>query len=143
MILVTGFDLAEIERVARAVDGPHGERFRERVFTAGERRWCDARGRGRTESYAARFAAKEAVMKALGVGWGKRAGWLEIEVLRDPGAAPRIALSGRALETARGLGVERLHLSISHAGGIAAAFVVAEGAAPSPTGGVTPAASSP
>jgi len=143
MVLGNGVDLAEIERVARAIDGPHGARFRERVFTEAERRWCEGRGRGRAESYAARFAAKEAVMKALGVGWGPRAGWLEIEVDRAPGAAPRIVLSGRALETARALGAERFHLSLSHAGGIAAAFVVVEGAAGRGTGGVTPASSSP
>jgi len=82
-------------------------------------------------------------MKALGVGWGPRAGWLEIEVDRAPGEAPRIVLSGRALETARALGVERLHLSLSHAGGIAAAFVVVEGPGGPVEGGVTPASSSP
>lgn len=143
MVLATGVDLAEIERLGRAIDGPHGARFRERVFTDAERRWCEGRGRGRAESYAARFAAKEAVMKALGVGWGPRAGWLDIEVVRESGSAPRLSLSGRALETARSLGVERLHLSLSHAGGIAAAFVVAEGRAAPGAGGVTPGSSSP
>ena len=143
MIVGTGVDLAEIDRVERAISGPHGERFRARVFTEGERSWCDARGHGRAESYAARFAAKEAVMKALGVGWGPRAGWVEIEVVRERGAAPRLALSGRALRTARGLGVERLHLSLSHAGGLAAAFVVAEGPGPPRAGGLTRESNSP
>ena len=82
-------------------------------------------------------------MKALGVGWGPDAGWLDIEVVRERGRAPRVALSGRALATARELGVERLHLSLSHAGGVAAAFVVAEGAAPAPPGGLTRAGNSP
>jgi holo-[acyl-carrier protein] synthase len=143
VILGTGVDIAEIERITRAIDGPHGERFRERVFTDAERRWCEGRGRGRAESYAARFAAKEAVMKALGVGWGPGAGWLDIEVVRERGRGPRIALSGRALATARELGVERVHLSLSHAGGIAAAFVVAEGAVQAPPGVLTRAGSSP
>ncbi len=128
MLIANGVDLAEIERVARAIDGPYGERFRARVFTAEERRYCEARGRGRAESYAARFAAKEAVMKALGVGWGKDAGWQEIAVVRKPGGPPRVELSGRAGDTARRLGIERLALALSHAGGLAIAFVVAEGA---------------
>lgn len=129
MVVATGVDLAEIERVARALDARYGARFRERVFTAEERRYCESRGRGRAESYAARFAAKEAVMKALGVGWGRDAGWQEIAVVRAPGAAPTVELSGHARETARRRGIERLSLALSHAGGLAVAFVVAEGGA--------------
>lgn len=128
MVVGTGVDLAEIGRVARALDAPHGRRFRERVFTAAERAYCEGRGRGRVESYAARFAAKEAVMKALGVGWGRRAGWLDIAVIREPGGPPRVELSGRARETARARGIARLSLALSHAGDLAVAFVVAEGA---------------
>lgn len=128
MVIATGADLAEIERVARALDARHGERFRARVYTDEERRYCDARGRGRAESYAARFAAKEAVMKALGVGWGRDAGWQDISVVRQRGGPPMIELSGSALETARRKGIVRLSLALSHAGGLALAFVVAEGA---------------
>lgn len=127
MVIATGVDLAEIVRVARALDASYGARLRERVFTNREREYCESRGRGRAESYAARFAAKEAVMKALGVGWGKDASWRDIEVLRRPGGPPTIELSGRALLTARQLGVQRMSLALSHAAGVAVAFVVAEG----------------
>jgi holo-[acyl-carrier protein] synthase len=101
MVIGTGVDVAEIDRIARALAASHGVRLRDRVFTAGEQAYCESRGRGREQSYAARFAAKEAVMKALGVGWGRDAAWHEIEVLRERGAAPRIVLSGRAAATAQ------------------------------------------
>lgn len=130
MILGNGVDIAEIERIERALDAAHATRFRHRVFTAGERDYCDGRGRGRAQSYAARFAAKEAVMKALGVGWGRHAGWGDIEVVRARGEAPQIVLHGRARETARRRGIERLSLALTHAGGLALAFVVAEGGGP-------------
>jgi holo-[acyl-carrier protein] synthase len=126
VVVATGVDLAEIDRVESALRAPYGQRFSQRVFTDGERAYCESRGRGRAESYAARFAAKEAVMKALGVGWGRDASWREIEVVRERGGAPRIVLSGRALSTARLRGVGRLSLALSHAGGLAVAFVVAE-----------------
>jgi holo-[acyl-carrier protein] synthase len=128
MVVATGVDLADIERVARALDAPHGARFRARVFTAEEQRYCESRGRGRAESYAARFAAKEAVMKALGVGWGRDASWQDIAVVRARGGPPRIELSGQARETARRKGIGALSLALSHAGGLAVAFVVAESA---------------
>ena len=130
MVIATGVDLAEIERVARALAARHGERFRARIYTAEEQRYCDSRGRGRAESYAARFAAKEAVMKALGVGWGGDAGWQDICVVRRRGGPPMIELSGAALATARRKGIARLSLALSHAGGLAVAFVVAEGEGP-------------
>ncbi|HZR79714.1 MAG TPA: holo-ACP synthase [Candidatus Binatia bacterium] len=126
MVVATGVDLAEIERIARALAAPHGARFRERVFTEEERRYCESRGRGSADSYAARFAAKEAVMKALGVGWGRDAGWRDIAVVRERGGPPRVELAGSARETARRKGIARLSLALSHAGGLAIAFVVAE-----------------
>jgi len=126
MIVGTGVDLAEIERVARALGSAHAGRFIERVFTEGERRYCESRGRGRVESYAARFAAKEAVMKALGVGWGRHAGWRDIEVVRERGQAPRIALAGSARRTAERRGIDRVWVALSHSGPLAIAFVVAE-----------------
>ena len=128
MIVGTGVDLAGIDRTLRAVDGPHGERFRARVFCPSEVAYCESRGRVRGQSYAARFAAKEAVMKALGVGWGRQAGWLDIEVGRQESGQPKIELSGAAASTAQRQGISRLHLSLSHAEGLAIAFVVAEGA---------------
>ena len=124
MILGLGLDLVDVARVARILDGPAGraQRFLARVFTPAERAFCDAVV-DRPTRYAARFAAKEAALKALGAPAGLRL--LEIEVRRDEGA-PQLALSGRAAEAAQRLGVARLHLSITHDGGVAAAVVVAE-----------------
>lgn len=133
MILANGVDIAEIDRIERALEARYGARLRDRVFTPAEQHYCESRGRGRTQSYAARFAAKEAMMKALGVGWGRKAGWLDIEVLRGRGEAPRIELHGAAKATARALGVERVALSLTHAAGLALAFVVVEGRRPGPT----------
>jgi len=127
MILGNGVDIAEIDRIGRALDATYGVRFRNRVFTAGEQEYCASRRRGRLQSYAARFAAKEATMKALGVGWGRHAGWLDIEVVRAPGEAPRIVLHGAAAATAGRLGFERFSLSLTYAAGLALAFVVGEG----------------
>jgi holo-[acyl-carrier protein] synthase len=126
VILGLGLDLVDIARMARILDGPpaHAERFVARVFTPGERAYCDARV-DRPTRYAARFAAKEAALKALGAPVGLRL--QELEVVRGDGA-PALVLSGAAAEAARRLGVARLHLSITHDGGTAAAVVVAEGA---------------
>lgn len=130
MILGNGVDIAEIDRIERALSAKHGERFRNRVYTRGEQDYCERRKKGRAQSYAARFAAKEATMKALGVGWGRRAGWLDIEVTRARGEAPKIRLHGAAADTAASLGMMNFSLSITHSGGLALAFVVVEGRPP-------------
>lgn len=123
----TGVDLIEVERVRRALERPAtGARLRARVFTAREVAYCESRRLGRYQSYAARFAAKEAAMKALGTGWGRSAGWREIEVVRERGRAPQIRLSGKAAELARRLNVARLHLSLTHSAEQAIAHVIAE-----------------
>lgn len=128
MIVAIGTDLTEVERIRSALDNPRsGRRFRDRIFTPGEQTYCERRGSGVYESYAARFAAKEAVMKALGLGWGAQLGWLDIEVRRRPGARPEILLSGRATAHAASLGVRRLHLALTHTATLAEAQVVAEG----------------
>ncbi len=89
-ILGTGIDLIEVERVRAALERERtGARFRDRVFTAGEVAYCESRGRARYQSYAARFAAKEAAMKALGTGWNRNVGWGDIEVTRERGAHRR------------------------------------------------------
>lgn len=123
MILGVGVDLTPIERMRQAL-GKHDGRLEARLFTARERAFC----RGRADAaqhFAARFAAKEALLKALGVPEGLR--WHELEVVSGEGGAPRFELHGRAQEAAQGVGVRRLHLSLSHAGGQAVALVVAEG----------------
>jgi holo-[acyl-carrier protein] synthase len=123
----TGVDLAEVARIRAALERPRtGARFRDRVFTAGEQAYCEGRGLGRYQSYAARFAAKEATMKALGVGWGKDAGWLQIEVVRAPSGRPEIVLTGSAASTAARAAVQRLHLALTHTAELALAHVIAE-----------------
>lgn len=127
LIIGIGIDLIEVERIQRAVDHPQrGERFRHRVFTPGEIAYCLGKRRY-AESFATRFAAKEAVMKALGRGFGDGINWCEIEVVR-PSGPPRIVLYGRAAERATQLGVDRWHLSLTHTSLAAMAYVIAEGA---------------
>jgi len=128
-IIGTGVDLAEVARVRAALENARtGARFRARVFTAGEQAYCENRGRGRYQSYAARFAAKEAAMKALGVGWGRHASWLDVEVVRQPGGRPKIILAGSAAAYALAIKVARLHLALTHTADLALAQVIAEGA---------------
>lgn len=125
MIIAIGTDAIEVERVQRAVDHPRwGERFRQRVFTAGEIAYCTTRRRN-AESFAARFAAKEAVMKALGTGYAKGVWWRDIEVVRGSGA-PSLVLHGGAAARAAALGITRWHLSLTHTAGQALAYVIAE-----------------
>ena len=130
MIIGIGIDVIEVERILRAIDHPEwGERFRARVYTPGEIAYCTKRRRY-GESFAARFAAKEATMKALGRGFGGGIGWREIEVVRGSGR-PTIVLNGAALERARALGVDRWHLSLTHTAETAVAYVIAEAASAS------------
>jgi len=127
MIFGTGIDLIEVERVRQALLRPlTGARFRERVFTEGEIAYCESRGRGRFQSYAARFAAKEATMKALGTGWNRHVGWRDIEVVRARGRPPGIKLWGKAAEFASRRNVTGFQLSISHSAVHAIASVIAE-----------------
>ncbi|HZZ82966.1 MAG TPA: holo-ACP synthase [Anaeromyxobacteraceae bacterium] len=126
MILGLGIDLVEIARIERLLrERPErAERFLARCFTEGERSYCEARGSGRAASYAARFAAKEAVMKALGAPPGVR--FTDIEVARGVGR-PEVALGGAAARAAEAQGVRRAHLTLTHDAGTAAAAVVLEG----------------
>ena len=126
-IVGTGIDIIEVERVQRALTRPAtGNRFRQRVFTKAEIEYCESRGHPRYQSYAGRFAAKEAVMKALGTGWNRHAGWTDIEVVRRRGHPPQITLHGNAAEFASRSGIVRFHLSISHTASSAIAYVIAE-----------------
>jgi holo-[acyl-carrier protein] synthase len=128
MIIAIGNDLAEVERLRAAMENPRtGARLRNRVFTAGEQTYCERRRVSKYQSYAARFAAKEATMKALGRGWGRYVGWLDIEVVRQRGARPEIVLHGKAKEYAASLGITRFHLALTHTAILAEAQVVAEG----------------
>ncbi len=126
MIGGVGVDLCEIGRIRRALTGTAGTRFRERVFTADEQAYCEGRGRGRYESYAARFAAKEAAMKVLGTGWAAGVGWRDVEVVRAQDAAPRLRLHGEAARIARRKRLVRWHVTLSHTRTTAIAWVLAE-----------------
>ncbi len=124
MIVAIGVDLIEIARIAETF-ARQGERFQKRVFTAAEVEYCESLA-AKFESYAARFAAKEAVMKALGTGWADGVAWRDIEVAREQNGRPIVTLSGRALERMKELGATRIHLSLSHSQTTAIAQVVLE-----------------
>jgi holo-[acyl-carrier protein] synthase len=121
MTLASGVDLIEIARVKEAIDR-HGERFLERVFTPSELESC----RGRSESLAARFAAKEAAAKALGCGIGE-VGWRDIEVVGNANSAPLLRLHGDAARLAEEQGLTHWSVSLTHTHQHAMAFVVAVG----------------
>ncbi len=119
-----GLDLAQIERVQSFIER-RGQRALDRVFTPGEQAYCDSRA-SRFASYAGRFAVKEAVMKVLGTGWRAGVRWIDIEVVRDPGQAPRVELHGETGRIAERRGIRSLHITITHDAGLAAAVAVAE-----------------
>jgi holo-[acyl-carrier protein] synthase len=126
-IVGIGVDIIEVERVERALTNlVTGARFRQRVFSEREIAYCESRGRPRYQSYAARFAAKEAVMKAMGTGWNRNVAWSEIEVVRERGHAPKITLHGKTAQFARKCGIACFHLSISHTAALAITYVIAE-----------------
>src|ERR1700746_968096 len=112
MIVGTGIDIAEVPRIGRAIER-FGPRFLQRIYTAGEMRYCDSKA-NRVERYAARFAAKGAAMKALGTGWNHGVRWVDCEVVRMPGGRPSIKFHGKAGEFSAKLGVKNAALSISH-----------------------------
>jgi holo-[acyl-carrier protein] synthase len=124
MIVGTGIDVAEVPRVAAAIDR-FGQRFIRRIFTEAEILYCDSKA-NRVERYAARFAAKEAGMKALGTGWNYGVRWRDVEVLRKPGQRPTIVFHGRAGEFAKKLGVVNAALSLTHTEEQAIAQVILE-----------------
>jgi holo-[acyl-carrier protein] synthase len=127
MVLSVGVDMVEVERIQKALeDSRIGKRFRDRVFTAKEIQYCESKRRGRYESYAGRFAAKEAVMKALGRGWGSKVSWLDIEVARARSGKPEIVLHDKTERLAEELGIRRWSLSITHTERHGLAFVTAQ-----------------
>jgi holo-[acyl-carrier protein] synthase len=124
MVIGTGIDLVEIGRIQQSMDR-YGQRFLNRVYTSAEQAYCK-RKRKAGESFAARFAAKEAAAKALGTGISYGVNWLEIEVVREPGQRPTIQYHGRATEIAARLGVAHAALSLTHTADLAMASVVLE-----------------
>ena len=123
-IVGSGVDLAEVDRIRLAIER-YGERFLGRIYTPAERAYVDGK-RNRYERYAARFAAKEAAMKALGTGWKQGVTWQDFEVSNLPSGRPTLRLSGRAAQIAAQLGVRSVALSLSHTASLAIAQVILE-----------------
>ena len=125
MVVGLGTDITEVPRVARSIER-FGDHFLQRVYTLGEIAYCLARKKSAAQSFAARFAAKEAGAKALGTGISRGVTWKEIEVVRAPGQAPQLRLSGRAAVRAQQLGVTHISLSLTHSADTALAIVIME-----------------
>lgn len=124
MIVGTGIDIVEVPRIAQSIER-FGERFLKRVFTASEIRYCESKA-NRNERFAARFAAKEAAMKAIGTGMRGGVTWKDFEVGREPSGRPTMLLHGKAEQVALTLGVRRTHVSVSHTEEYAVAYVLVE-----------------
>jgi holo-[acyl-carrier protein] synthase len=124
MIVGTGIDIAEVDRIAASIER-FGRRFLERVFTADEIRYCESKA-NKAERYAGRFAAKEAAMKAIGTGWSRGVTWQDVEVTRVPGGRPTVTFHGKAAEFFHRLSAVRAHLSITHTKEQAMAQVILE-----------------
>jgi holo-[acyl-carrier protein] synthase len=124
MIISTGIDIVEVYRIAETMT--RTPRFTERVFTPAERDYCDAKGAAAAQSYAGRFAAKEAFLKAIKTGWRGKITWHDIEILNDPDGVPMLNVKGEAAKILSDRGAEIAHLSISHTAEHAVAHVILE-----------------
>jgi holo-[acyl-carrier protein] synthase len=124
-VIGIGTDIIECLRIAKMIER-HAELFLTRVYTPYEIEYCTAR-KAATQHYAGRFAAKEAVLKALGTGWTRGLQWRDIEVRNEMGGRPKITLDGAARELAHKLGISEMHISISHCRTHATAYALAVG----------------
>ena len=124
MIISVGTDIIEVYRIRETIE--RTPRFVERVFTENERLYCDAKGAASAQSYAARFAAKEAFLKALRTGWRGKIAWQDIEIQNDELGAPYFKISGEAQKILDVLGANSVHLSMSHTTDHATATVILE-----------------
>ncbi len=124
MIVGVGIDIVDIGRMRQAL-GRQGERFVSRVYSEGEQAYCRAH-RDPVPYFASRFAAKEALFKALGTGWAQGITWHDAEVQKADSGAPRLVLAGRAEEISRSLGTRNIHISLSHSEEAAIALVILE-----------------
>ena len=118
-----GTDIVECVRIRKMIED-HGELFLQRVYTEKEIRYCNSRRRA-TEHFAGRWAAKEAVLKALGTGWRRGISWRDIEIRNDVSGQPKVAVRGEAKEIAKKLRLDDVLISISHCRTFATAFAVA------------------
>lgn len=124
MIVSIGIDIIEVARIREVL--LRTPRFRERVFTPGERAYCDSRGAVAAQHYAARFAAKEAALKALQTGWRGGISWQDVEIASRDSGAPYLILHGRVKEIFDKSGATATHLSVSHTSEHAIAEVILE-----------------
>jgi holo-[acyl-carrier protein] synthase len=124
-ILGVGTDIVECLRIAQMIER-HGELFITRVYTDHEIQYCSAR-KAATQHYAGRWAAKEAVLKALGTGWRRGISWRDIEIRNDRHGAPSVVLRAGARDVLEQAGIQRIHITISHCRSHAVAYAVAEG----------------
>ncbi len=124
MIVGTGVDIAEVPRIAAAIER-FGDRFVRRIFTDDEIRYCESKA-NKAERFAARFAAKEAALKAIGTGLSRGISWQDVEVVREPSGRPTLSFTGKAGEFAARLGVRRSSVSLSHTEQVAFAQVILE-----------------
>jgi holo-[acyl-carrier protein] synthase len=125
MILGTGVDLAEVDRIRHSVVN-YGERFLQRIYTPREIAYVQRKA-NKYERYAARFAAKEAGMKAIGTGWRGGVRWQDFEVVNLPSGRPTLLLHGVAAEVANRMGVKNVQLSLTHTAALGMAHVILEG----------------
>lgn len=124
MIIGLGVDIVDIRRMRLALER-HPERLVQRIYCKGEREFCRRR-HDPVPFFAVRFAAKEALFKALATGWAGGVTWLDVEVQREGQGAPALVLRGKAQEISRQLGVRSIHLSLSHSEDSAVAVVILE-----------------
>lgn len=124
-ILGIGTDIVECLRIAKMIE-QHGELFLRRVYTERELRYCQARKHA-TEHFAGRWAAKEAILKALGTGWSKGIAWTDLEIRNEPGGQPKVMVRGGARDAAIRRGVADVLVSISHCRTYATAYALALG----------------
>jgi holo-[acyl-carrier protein] synthase len=124
MIVSTGIDIVEVYRIAATIS--RTPRFAERVFTQTERDYCEAKGAASAQSYAGRFAAKEAFLKALKTGWSGKITWQDIEIANDDQGVPSIIVTGEARRLMENTGATTIHLSISHTTEHSVAHVILE-----------------
>ena len=124
MIVSIGIDIIEVARIREVL--LRTPRFRERVFTAAERAYCDGRGVVAAQHYAARFAAKEAMLKALQTGWRGGISWQDVEITSRDSGAPYLILHGAVKDLLNSSGATAVHLSLSHTSEHAIAEVILE-----------------
>lgn len=124
MIFGIGTDLVDVHRIQQTAER-FGDRFLHRIYTEVERNYCNSKA-NRYERFAARFAAKEAGMKALGTGWSRGVGWLDFQVVNAPSGRPTLRLAGQAARIAEESGVHHISLSMTHTASEGFAIVIFE-----------------